>query len=216
MLFIATPLYENKVSSHYVHGLMQTANTLNRHNLSMQYAFEQGTYIAINREKLVRRFLKTNCQFFLFIDADTVFTAHNVMALLAADVEIVSGIYRCRMDVPKNKTKHSFRDLKGNPINTEENTCGQLQECSFMPTGMMLIRRNVFEQLYTKHEFIFDQGFRDSEYYRALCGDEQDDIFTRFEGEDIHFCKIWREMGGKLFIKTDVRIGHIGEREYTV
>ena len=137
------------------------------------------------------------------------------MALLAADVEIVSGVYRCRMDVPKDKINHGFRDLKGKPIDIE-NKQEHLQECSFMPTGMMLIRRNVFEQLYTKHEFIFDQGFKDSEYYNALCGNDIDETFTRFEGEDIHFCRIWREMGGKLFVKTDVRVGHIGEREYTV
>jgi hypothetical protein len=80
----------------------------------------------------------------------------------------------------------------------------------------MMIRRRVFEQLYTKHQFIFDQGFRDTEYFRALCGENEDEILTGFEGEDVHFCRIWREMGGQMYVNTNMRIGHIGEHIYNV
>lgn len=215
MLFIGTPLYENKVSCDYLHGLMQTANILNKHGMPIQYAFERGTYIAINREKLVRRFLDTDNQFFLFIDSDIVSTAKDVLALLSADVDVVSGLYSYRTPVKEGTTKHCFRDLNAEPINTEEGA-PELQECAFVPTGMLLVRRNVFTQLYTKHEFIFDQGFKDTEYCQMLWNNDGDELMMRFEGEDIHFCKIWREMGGKLFVNTSVRLGHIGEYQYTV
>jgi len=214
MLFVATPLRENKVSSQYLDGLMQTSNALNRNGMSLEYAFELGTQIAINREKLVRRFLKTNCQFLVFIDSDMVFTAKDVLTLLGADVNIVSGFYKCRIHVSENIPNHSFRDINGKPINVESKSA--LQECSFMPTGIMMIRRSVFEQLYTKHQFVFDQGFRDTEYFRALCGEDEDEILTGFEGEDVHFCRIWREMKGQLFVKTNVKVGHIGEYVYNV
>jgi hypothetical protein len=212
MLFIGTPLYENKISCQYLHGLMQTANTLNTHGMSMEYAFEQGTYIAINREKLVRRFLKSNKQVFLFIDADTSFTVLNVLSLMSTNVDVVSGIYSYRIPV-KDTVKHCFRDLNSQPINM---TGKELQECSFVPTGMLMIRREVLERLYTKHEFIFDQGFRDTEYFRKLWGDEGDELLKRFEGEDIHFCRLWREMGGQLWAKTSVKVGHIGEQVYEI
>jgi hypothetical protein len=213
MLFIGTPLYENKVSTNYLHGLMQTTNILNRHNIKVEYAFERGTYIAINREKLVRRFMKTNNPYFLFIDADTSFTAKNVLDLLSTEAEVVSGLYSYRMQV-ENPVKHCFRDMKSKTIDTS--ATAPIQECAFVPTGMLLIQRNVFEQLYTKHEFIFDQGFRDSEYFKALWGNDGDELMARFEGEDCHFCKIWHEMGGKMFVNPNVRVGHIGEYVYNV
>ena len=211
MLFVGTPLYENKVSTEYLHGLMQTTSNLNKHGLAVEYAFEKGTYIAINREKLVRRFLKTDCAYFLFIDADTVFTAKDVLDLLSTDVDIVSALYSYRVQI-ENPIKHCFRDTNGNAININ---C-DLQECAFVPSGMLLIKRTVFEQLYTKHEFIFDQGFRDSEYFRKLWGNDGDELMARFEGEDCHFCRIWHEMGGKMFVKASVRVGHIGEHVYNV
>lgn len=197
---------------------MQTASVLNSHGLSMEYAFERGTYIAINREKLVKRFLNTKCQFFLFIDSDTVFTPLNVLALLSTlspTINVVSGLYSYRIPVKKGVTNHCFRNLDAEPIDLNEGA-PELQECSFMPTGMMMIQRNVFEQLYTKHKFIFDQGFRDNETTRKLWNNDGDELMQRFEGEDIYFCRIWREMGGKLFVKTSVKVGHLGEYMYSV
>jgi hypothetical protein len=216
MLFIGTPLYENKVSSQYLHGLMQTANLLARHGLTIEYALELGTYIAINRERLVRKFLKSKCHFFLFIDADTVFTPQDVLALLSADLPMVSGIYRYRIEVKKGIPIHSFRNTEGNPVDLREGA-DEIQECAFVPTGMLMIRRDVFEQLYAKHEFIFDQGFRDTSDFRKLFGDTgEDEVQSYFEGEDVHLSKIWREMGGKIFVNTSVRVDHIGEKVYKI
>jgi hypothetical protein len=217
MLFIGTALYDNRVPVEYLHGLMQTANVLNSHGLVMEYAFERGTYIAINREKLVRRFMNTDCQFFLFIDADSVFTPQDVLGLLSSlslTVNVVSGLYSYRAKTDKI-VKHCFRDLNAEPIDLSEEA-PELQECSFVPTGMLMIQRNVFEQLYAKHEFIFDQGFKGTDYNKALWNNDGDEIMRRFEGEDINFCRIWREMGGKVFANTSVKIGHLGEYVYRV
>lgn len=211
MLFIATPLYENKVTTQYMHGLVQTANVLQSHGLAVQYALEQSSYIAVNREKLVRQFLKTDCQFFLFVDTDMAFTAQDVLALLAADVEVVSGLYRYRAHTLPGAVVHCFRDIHGKPINTE---ASELQECGFLPTGMLMIRRSVFEKMYRQHEYIFDQGFKDTTWFRALFEPTDDDIQSDFEAEDIFFSRLWRQMGGKMFVLASVKVGHVGTHNY--
>lgn len=211
MLFIATPLYENKVTTQYMHGLIQTAGLLQARGLAVQYALEQSTYVAVNREKLVRRFLKTDCQFFLFADSDTAFTAQDVLALLAADVPVVSALYRYRVKTNQGAIVHCFRDVKGNPINVNST---ELQECAFLPTGMLMIRREVFEKMYRQHEFIFDQGFKDTSWFRAVFEASDDEVQSAFEGEDICFSRLWREMGGKMYVKADVKVGHIGTFDY--
>lgn len=208
MLFIGTPLYENKVCTQYLHGMMQTMSLLQSRGLRMQYAMELGTFTAINREQLVRQFLKTDCQFFLSLDADTAFTPKDVLALLAADVEVVSGLYRYRQPVPPHRPNHCFVDLNGKPIDT---TSEELQECEFVPGGFLLIRRSVFEKLYETNKYVFNQGFLLPE---EEGGTEWQQIASAFEGEDRFFSRIWRETGGKLYVKADVKLGHIGECHY--
>ena len=213
MLFIATPLYENKVTTQYMHGMIQTASLLQSHGLAVQYALEQSTYIAVNREKLVRRFLKTDCQFFLFLDTDMAFKAVDVLALLSADVDVVSALYRYRAETTKGATVHCFRNPEGKPIDV---TAAGLQECAFLPTGMLMIRREVFERMYRQHEYIFDQGFKDTSWFQAVFEpSEEGDIQSDFEGEDIHFSRLWRTMGGKMYVKADVKVGHVGTFEYS-
>jgi len=211
MLFIATPLYENKVTVQYMHGMMQTAHVLQTHGLASQYAMEQSSYIAVNREKLVRRFLKTDCQFFLFIDSDTAFTAQDVMGLLAANVPVVSGLYRYRVQTTEGAIVHCFRDPQGKPIDVNST---ELQECAFLPTGMLLIRREVFEKMYRQHDYIFDQGFKDTSWFKAVFEPSDDIVQSDFEGEDICFSRLWRDMGGKLYVKADIKVGHVGTHNY--
>lgn len=211
MLFIATPLYENKVTVQYMHGMIQTSHVLQMHGMPSQYALEQSSYIAVNREKLVRRFLETNCQFFLFVDTDTAFTAQDVLALLAADVPVVSALYRYRVKANEGAIVHCFRDVDGKPIDVNST---ELQECAFLPTGMLMIRREVFEKMYRQHEYIFDQGFKDTSWFRAVFEESDDTIQSAFEGEDICFSRLWRDMGGKLYVKADVKVGHIGTFDY--
>jgi len=211
MLFIATPLYENKVTTQYMHGMIQTASLLQSHGLAVQYAMEQSTYIAVNREKLVRRFLQTDCKMFLFLDTDMAFTAMDVLALLSADVDVVSALYRYRAKENPGAIPHCFRDVDGKVIDTESS---ELQECGFLPTGMLMIRRSVFERMYRQHEYVFDQGFKDTSWFQAMFEPSDDDIMSNFEGEDISFSRLWRSMGGKMHVKADVKVGHVGTFDY--
>ncbi len=212
MLFIGTPLYSNQVCTQFLHGMLQTAEVLRSNGMGLQYAFEQGTYLAINREKLARRFLESECQFFLSIDSDTAFTPFDVLALLSSDVDVVSALYRYRVQVKPGIIPHCFRTLQGDNID-EHST--QLQECEFVPTGMVMIRRTVFEKLYQSHEHLYDQGFRAKHTLRQKP-QTADEVILRFEGEDEHFSRIWRETGGKVYVNCRAKVGHIGERDYRV
>jgi hypothetical protein len=212
MLFIGTPLYDNRVCYQYLHGLIQTIDVLRTHGMSIEYTLEQGTYIAINREKLVRRFMQSQCQFFLFIDGDTAFTPRDVLELIASNVDVVSGLYRYRIQVQSGIVPHCFRGVQGEVIDTNS---PELQECEFVPTGMLLIRRSVFEKLYQSHEHLFDQGFRANHTLRQKP-QTTDEVILKWEGEDEYFSRIWRESGGKVHVNCKVKVGHIGERDYRI
>ncbi len=204
MIYIATPLYENKVYVPYLHGFIKAIHELTTAGMSVEYAFEKGTYIAMNRENLARSFLKTNCQFLLFIDSDIAFDTRDIMRLLASEVDVVSGVYRFRTTVPEgHPTTLPIRLLDGKYLDLESDET--LQECEFVPGGMLMIRRPVIEKMYKEVPYIFNQGFDMS---------KNESVEDDFIGEDVHFCKLWRELGGKIHVNTKVRVGHIGEFEY--
>lgn len=204
MLYIATPLYENKVWVPFLHGFIQAIHDLTKAGLAVEYGFEKGTYIAMNRENLTRSFLKTNCQFLLFIDSDIAFHTKDILELMASDVDVVSGVYRFRTVTPEgHPTVLPIRLADGGYLDLDSEQT--LQECEFVPGGMLMIRRPVIEKMYKEVPYIFNQGFD-----MALNRSIEDD----FIGEDVHFCKKWRELGGKIHVNTRVRVGHIGEFEY--
>lgn len=211
MIYIATPLYENKVWVPFMDGFMNTIHEFTTRGMSIEYSFQTGTYIAMNRENLARAFLKTDCQFLLFIDSDIAFKAADVFELLASDVDVVSGIYRYRTSVPEGHPTLSARLVGGGliklPAKEELNTyIDALQECEFVPGGMLMIRRKVIEAMYAKQSYIFNQGF---DLSKSPISIEED-----FAGEDISFCRLWRGMGGKIWANLRVQVGHLGEFEY--
>ena len=216
MLFIATPLYENKVSVQYMHSLIQTMQVCQTHGITVQYSLLTGTQIACNRERLVREFMDTQYPYLMFIDSDMTFTAVDILNMLTSNVDVVSALYRFRMPVKHNIPIHCFRYLNGKPVRVDEDA-PELQECGFVPTGMLLIKRTVFEKLYQTHKYLFNQGFADTQWFQNLYTDlPEDKILSEFESEDVYFSKIWREAGGKMYVKVSVKAGHIGEHEYKI
>lgn len=206
MIFIATPLYENKVWVPYLHGFVRTLHELAKQGWPVEYSFQKGTHIAMNREHLVRDFLKTECKFLVFIDSDIAFEPKDIFELIASNVDVVSGVYRFR-----NPTKAGQSILPIKLINGEYLDLGKgdvLQECEFVPGGMLVVRRSAIEQMYEKVPYIFDQGFDKSNPPISI---EED-----FVGEDVTFCKVWRDLGGKIYVNTKVLVGHLGEFEYRI
>ncbi len=203
MIYIAVPLYENKVWVPFMHGLLQSAFQLTSNGFPVEYSFQTGTYIAMNREHLARNFLKTKCQFLLYIDSDIAFKPVDIMELIASNVDVVSGVYRFRTKVPNGKSNLPIKLVGGKDLDLS--SPDTLQECELVPGGMLLIRRSVIEAMYEKTKYIFNQGF-DNENTESI-----EDAFT---GEDDHFCKLWRKLGGKIHVNTRVRVGHMGDFEY--
>ena len=213
MLFIATPIYLDTIHVAYLHGFTQTLNALYKQGISVEYGFQTGTYIAMNRENLVRRFLKTDCQFMLFVDSDMAFTALDVLNLLASNVDVVSGVYRYRVPIPVGH-KHRLTCVGKDKQEIDLASDQHMQKCDVIPGGMLLVRRSVFEKLYASGvKYIFDQGYS-FRFEQDHTSSEPSSIEDDFVGEDLHFCLIWRKLGGDLWVNTKVQPGHVGTFEY--
>ena len=197
-LFIATASYE-KVTPGYAYALALTTAELVRNHIPFEICIlEENCHVDDGRNTLVRNFLEGNCTDLLFIDADIMWSAKDVIRILAHKDELVCGAY------PKKCTPHTYpigRIFNTDPVNG-------LLEVSYAPTGFMRIRRSVFEKLMptqSKHgkqrptAVFFERKFNDK---------------TR-DGGDVTFCRKWIQYGGKVIVDPTMIFTHIGSNRWT-
>lgn len=177
------------------------------------------------RNMLAHAFLKSSCTHLLFIDADVGFSADGIDELIKANKDIVGGLY------PKkniNWAKVQQLALAGYPAHALPSASRdfyvqgdidyskkELQEVKSIGTGLMLIKRKVFEKLKSKVPLsplgselvgVFDSSENVSHFFSSGF-DEQNNEFL---SEDYLFCQLWRQNGGKVFAAPWVQGAHIG------
>ncbi len=176
------------------------------------------------RNGLVRKFLETGAQTFVFIDADVATAPANIIRLVRHNRDVVAGLYPYKTD------DGGFPVLTmGAHVAPEPDG---LVEVENVPTGFLKIRRHVLEDLareapkfYGKAEprgtgkpipRIFgrthvawgEQPEQGGEWWQfGVFGDQY--------GGDYWFCRQWKAKGGKIFADPNFMMSHIGEKEWS-
>jgi hypothetical protein len=158
----------------------------------------QGTLIQNQRADLCLDAMREGCSHILFIDSDMTFPQDMIQRLLARDVDIVAA--NCaRRRMPTGPTAQNYDENgKRKAVYTMPESSG-LEEIGSVGTGIMLIKRNVFEGM--------TEPWFDMPWQTGTRG---------YMGEDVFFCKKAQELGFKVYIDHDVskEIGHIGTFEF--
>lgn len=161
---------------------------------TLEYAMIIGSrQIHFARNALVRSALKI-ADYICFIDADMTFPPDIIHRLYFDSKDIVGVVYPGRVNPHPpniffyNKDKTNVEQIKKVPKDAPK-----LWECDGLGTGVMLIRKKVFEELPTPW-FFYESG----------------------HSEDIMFCMKAREHGLKVFVDTTLNCGHVGDEEFRV
>jgi len=196
-LFIATASYES-VKMGFAYALALTVAELTKQGIPYELGLMEGNcHVDDGRNTLVRDFLNGNCTDMLFIDADMMWSAGDVIKILNHKDELVCGAY------PKKCTPHSYPI--GRIFETRPNG---LLEVSYAPTGFMRIRRSVFEKL------LPFQSKHGKENPTAVFFERRFNGATR-DGGDVTFCRKWISAGGKVVVDPTFVFSHIGENRWT-
>lgn len=236
-LMIATPMYGGMCTGSFMVGVLQTINKLQ--SLGVQVYFVQmgnESLITRARNELTRIFLEhKELTHLMFIDADIGFEGDAVANLLAADKDIVCGIYpKKEVDwiavekaVADGKTTN-LKDYSGAFVlnldfdagdkgtNTDEKGCVEVRHGG---TGFMLIKRSVFEKLAAKVPTYRPSTVKDAEgnfikpEVKEFFATSIDDTGCLLS-EDYHFCALWRSNGGKVYANPFIKLEHVGTYIY--
>lgn len=223
MLFIATPCYGNQMYTPCAESLLK---------LSKKIDFEWKTIgfdslVPRARNYLVSMFLKSKCDTLLFLDSDIVFSPDDVQKLINSDKDIICGMYPKKSidkEIVKKRILEGVDDplagsshLAINLMNNNSKIQNNLIELLDAPTGFMMIKKTVFENLIKSNEVPY--------YYSDIKGySTQDKIYNFFDisienkrllSEDYHFCRILQNQNYTIYAHTKVILKHIGNYTYT-
>lgn len=217
-LYIATPCHGGQTRAEYVMSLVGTMRELAQKGVGVEIGMiPDESLITRARNVLVAQFLRSGCDSLLFIDADMGWSPADVMRLLAWSADwdkAVVGIAGVRRSDPPSFCVNFLGGLGDGVEMCPKTGCVSVRHIG---TGFLLIRREAIERLVRLHpELAYDEMDREGKplgVHHSLFDTETRD--RRSFSEDYHFCDLWRQAGGKVWVDPNVALQHIGTKAYT-
>ena len=163
-------------------------------------SFVIGSLIYNSRNDLAKQAMKFECDYILWLDSDMVFPPETLKHLLKrldeTGADLISGLYFRRV-APFTPVAFSELEIKED-IATWRDYTGEL-------SGVHDIAGVGFGCVLMKTDMLLDMA--------ATFGDFFGPIGKL--GEDLSFCWRARQLGYKLMLDTDLKLGHVGHAVFT-
>lgn len=230
-LFIATPMYGGIAKNNYTISMQNLLVTLsNRGHSIVTATIGNESLITRARNTLAHKFIKSDCDALLFIDADHGWDADDVARMIECKKEFIGAIYPMKgLNWDNIRTaaiagKENLEEYSGifaiNLLSeSQEFNSNEPFKVKDIGTGMMFVTRKVFDDLKPhckqyKNNNVGNTGIEFgemvTEYFTTII-DENDILLS----EDYAFCRMWQAIGGEVWSAPWVRISHSGDYNYS-
>lgn len=230
-LFIATPMFGGVCTGAYTSSLLQLTKRAAERGVEMTHTFIiNDSLVPRARNCLAHMFMNSDSTHLLFIDADIVFDADEVLDMLDVNQEVVCGLYPkkhidwnrvkevCKQNVSSQFIPSAINNYVVQTLNDSVVMVGnprrEIIEVARAGTGMMLISRSALEKLSAstprrKLGINFNDALTcDTLVYTFFeIGSDSENVLL---SEDYYFCDSWRAAGGRVFAAPWVTLQHIG------
>ena len=232
-IYVATPMYGGFATSHYVSSIIELTEICAQNNIEIHFAFlSNESLITRARNVLVSMFLKTDCDYLFFIDADIGFNKEDFLYMISkastSDIDILCAAYPKKRiawerieKARKNKLIKNEQDyvqysgVYGINFTEGQKTIkmDQLNEVTECSTGFMLISKKTFINLknaFPENTYISDNTEGSIEEIFAYFDAGIDKDTNRYLSEDYMFCKNARKIGIKILLAPWIKLVHVG------
>jgi predicted O-methyltransferase YrrM len=209
-VFIAVPSYTGKVDNGLLESLLHSIPKLQAAGIGFEFfMLSYNCHVDDGRNAIVRDFLRSKCDQLVFIDADVSWAPGTLLKLIQHDRDVVAGVY------PKRTLHDQKFPVLVEPGKDLQADADGLVEVAGAPTGFMKIKRQVLEKFVeaNKHRQYRSAGDDPSIPPYTLIFERELAEGQRYSG-DYNFCRLWRKMGGKIFVDPEMFLTHTGEVEF--
>lgn len=222
-ILVGTPTYNGQLTSVYTGALLALQKELGE---AFEWSTTNGTLIGFARNVLASRVLEGGHSHLLFVDSDIEFQPPLIRRMLAFNEPIVAATYPKRMfDMQRFYEQARVQGDAGSAWARSLHFLGDLEvphvardnfyRATTLPTGLMLIKREALERLRDALPDLYKPAR--GTYYETQgiahvlqCFDAVYETNGVAYGEDISFCRRWRDLGGELWMTFDDTVGHFG------
>ena len=230
-IFIATPMYGGQCSGMFLKGILNLVLKLGSEGYRVKFNdLYNESLINRARNTLTEIFLRSDFDYLLFIDGDEGFNADHVVQMIKEDVDLIGAAVPMKAinwdnirkaaemkkeDLGRYGAYVNINLIDPNDLKQIGEDRNKLLKVKNVGTGMMLIKRNVFEQM-KEHvgKYKSDQlnlgGIQKGDYIYDFWKTQVDEEEQRLLSEDYFFCTLWRKLGGTVYVAPYVKVVHIG------
>jgi hypothetical protein len=229
-IFIATPMYGGIAKNNYTISMQNLLVTLsNRGHSITTTTIGNESLITRARNTLAHKFMKSDCDALLFIDADHGWDANDVARMIESGKDFIGAIYpmkglnwdniRAAVVAGKENLEEYSGIFAMNLLEEEQEfNSNKPFKVKDIGTGMLFLTRKVFEDVKPhcrqyKNNNVGNTGVEFGEMiteYFTTTIDENDILLS----EDYAFCRMWQAIGGEVWSAPWVRISHSGDYNF--
>jgi len=225
-LMVGTPMYGGKADCVYIETILQIKHWCMVNKVDLEFCFiTNQSSISHARNDTAAEFLDSECTHLLFLDADVGFDVNpSLKQMLDLNVDFVVGSYpKKKIDwdrvIEMAKSGMSAADIERKASTQLIDPQGafnydQIAEVSHAPTGLMLIKREVFVNY---RKFHGEAGKKYSSwgkprynYFGTAVVPSRDTYLS----EDTYFCMHHTAAGGKIYFMPWITAVHEGYYRY--
>lgn len=205
-IVIAIPAYAGTIHLATMRSVIRDMTALMQRGDIVSIDDESGnTDIADARAVMVTKFLSGAGTDLVFVDNDVCWEAGALLRLVDYETDLVAGIYPRRADPVDFPIRYieERSELHADPETG-------LLEVAGVPAGFMRCSRSMLEQMRWSYA-----GLSYERHGRETLG-----IFEPYKmdrrklSEDYSFCQRWRDIGGKVWVDTEILMGHVGMKSF--
>jgi cellulose synthase/poly-beta-1,6-N-acetylglucosamine synthase-like glycosyltransferase len=231
-LFLSTPCYGGLCLEAYAESMIRLQRLCAVKGIQLLLdTTENESLITRARNISIARFLyKTECDYFMFIDADIHFDPNSVIRLIESGHDVSVACYpkkvimwdQAEQAVKTGDDRNIERLASSLVLNfkyAKSQVIDGFTEVLDGPTGFMCIKREALQKMYDHYKdtltCVNDHQNRDLDEYCAVFDCMIDPDNRRYLSEDYAFCRRWQIMGGKIFADVTTVLGHVGNLRFS-
>jgi hypothetical protein len=205
-VYIAMPCYDSiKIGT--MLSIVQLIQQLAKSGIKVSINTMKSPLIHQARNYLTSLFLTTEYTHMLFIDSDVEFKPEAILRMLVADKDICTTPYRV-------KTEDTSLKVYTIELEKDAKLEAGMVELKAGPTGLMLIKKEVFEKIIKNHPElkiknpVLPKPGNDHKYYYNFFDFAFKNGYS--VGEDVSFCQLAKDNGFRIYANTESETRHHG------